>query len=347
MTATRRPATRALLLLAIALPPVTLAACATTPRFEDAPVVWRADDRRDIPRPEPREYLALRYFGDIFAMRRLTRALELPDADPAGDTNALDEVPDSTWFTNRIGARDLAPAEVAIGPATAGPPQLPLRITSGKTGGGNPGFVVEDAAGRRFLLKFDTLENPEMQTATSVIVNRFLWTAGYNVPSDTILFFERHELRLAPDATTTDERGRERALTTTDLADTLARVPRLPDGRFRASASELLAGEPVGGFAPEGTRPDDPNDRVPHEDRRTLRGLRALAAWLNHTDMKEDNTLDVWVDGGDTRYLVHYLLDFGEALGAHQAEKGRLDDGYEYAWDWGASGLRLVTFGLW
>jgi hypothetical protein len=131
------------------------------------------------------------------------------------------------------------------------------------------------------------------------------------------------------------------------LDDLLSLAPTLPDGGFRASASEFLEGTPKGGFSAEGTRDDDPNDRIPHEHRRVLRGLRVFAAWLDHTDMKEDNGLDVWVNDGGRRYLRHYLIDFGEALGGHSAEKGRKEDGYEYAWDWENQSKAALALGLW
>jgi hypothetical protein len=86
---------------------------------------------------------------------------------------------------------------------------------------------------------------------------------------------------------------------------------------------------------------------VRHEHRRELRGLRVLAAWLGHTDMKEDNTLDVYVTEGNRKFLRHYLLDFGEALDAHAAEKGRPEDGWEHFIDWEMQTRALVSFGLW
>ncbi|HEY8947038.1 MAG TPA: hypothetical protein VIM73_22495, partial [Polyangiaceae bacterium] len=81
--------------------------------------------------------------------------------------------------------------------------------------------------------------------------------------------------------------------------------------------------------------------------RRELRGLRVFAAWVGHTDIKEDNTLDMYVEEDGRRFLRHYLLDFGEALDAHAAEKGRPEDGYEYFIDWEAQTKALFSFGLW
>src|SRR5687767_12568631 len=90
-----------------------VASCATPPgvpavRFANAAPVLRVDDRRDVPaRPAPREFVHSLYHYDGFIQRRLTRALELPAPGRALGVNALDEVPDSTWFTNRIGVQDL------------------------------------------------------------------------------------------------------------------------------------------------------------------------------------------------------------------------------------------------
>jgi hypothetical protein len=72
-----------------------------------------------------------------------------------------------------------------------------------------------------------------------------------------------------------------------------------------------------------------------------------FAAWLNHTDMKQDNTLSTYVEENGQRFLKHYLVDFGEALGAHAAEKGRYEDGYENWFDWQAQPKATVSLGLW
>ncbi len=325
-----------------------LTACASTPRFRDQPIVWRVADSRPIAEPQEREFLLHVYFADIFAFRRIPRALELRASTPAANTNALDELPNSTWFTNRIGLCPLSPEEVIEGPNQHGPPQLPLTVVHGKGSGANPGFFAKDSRGITYLIKFDTLENPEMQTGTDVIVGRIFWALGYNVPSDHIFYFKRDDLKLAPGAKTKDEVGHKRPMTMLDVDAALATSPISPDGVYRALASEFLPGIPKGGISPEGTRPDDPNDVIPHELRRELRGLRVFCAWLGHTDMKEDNTLDMFQPGPDGKgYIRHYLIDFGEALGSHQAEKGRYEDGWEHAWDWQNQPKALLAMGLW
>src|SRR5512139_3561040 len=88
-----------------------LAACAhATPpgelRFKNQPPVWRVNDREPLAAaPKERVYNRALYHTDGFFIRRATRALEVRAAKRAADTNSLDEVPDSTWFTNRIGVR--------------------------------------------------------------------------------------------------------------------------------------------------------------------------------------------------------------------------------------------------
>ncbi|HEY8944119.1 MAG TPA: hypothetical protein VIM73_07650, partial [Polyangiaceae bacterium] len=172
--------------------------CSTTVRFQDRPVVWDIEDRADIPEPAERAYNPKTYFARVFATDLLDRALSLPDREPAWNTNALEEVPNSTWFENRIGVRPLSPVEAARGPINSGPPRLPIRIVSSKVGGGNPGFIIADSADRKFLVKFDTPENPELQTAAGVIVGRIFWALGYHVPADHVFAFRRADLRIDP-----------------------------------------------------------------------------------------------------------------------------------------------------
>jgi hypothetical protein len=324
-----------------------LTAGCSGPTFLDRPIVWRVDDRRSIEEPEENPYYATEYMARIYATDRGLRSLDIPNREPAHDVNALDEVPDSTWFENRIGRRVVTPAEAAAGPATEPGPIPPYEIVSGKSGGGNPGFVISDAKKRRYIVKFDTKENPEMQTGGNLVVNRIFWTIGYHVPADYVFDFSRDDLQIAKDATFKDALDRKEQLTWKQVDATLAAAPQRKDGSYRATASQFLDGVPKGGFSPSGLRGDDPNDVIPHEHRRSNRALRVFSAWVNHTDMKEDNTLDMYVTEGKHRYLKHYLVDFGEALGGHGAEKDRPEDGYEYFWDWDTQMPAIFAFGLW
>jgi len=321
--------------------------CVSHGTFQDAPIVWQVDDRRHIEEPEELPFDRYTALADSFFLRRSTRLLELHDRELAHNVNALDEVPDSSWFTNRIGVRHVPHSEAALAASAAGPPRLPLEVTGSKPGGTNPGMVAKDADGRRFVIKFDTKENPGMQTATNTIVNRIFWTLGYNVPNDTIFTFTRQDVTVAEGATLKDDMGRKFPMTEKNLDETLASAPRYPGGTYRASASEFVAGIPKGGWAKEGTRADDANDSVQHEHRREVRGLGVFAAWLNHADIKQDNTFDTYVEEGGRRFLKHYLIDFGESFAAQAAEAGRNETGFEHWIDYENQTRAALSFGLW
>jgi hypothetical protein len=323
-------------------------ACASAhPRFRDAPPVWRVDDDQSIAEPEAREFEPKEYYANVFGLQRIDRLLQLRDEELASNINALEEVPDSTWFQNRIGTRAVAPSDAARGVEAGGPPQRPFTLIGGKLGIGHPSFVLQDGTGRRFKVRFDTQQNPELRTSASVIVNRILWTAGYNVASDHVFELRKEELTIASNATYVNAQKNEDLLDRAAVDAILFTAHRRDDGVYRAVASQLVPGIAKGGFKPNGRRSDDANDRVDHEHRRELRGLRVLAAWLAYTDIKEDNTLDVYVAQGGRRFLRHYLVDFGEALSGHAADSGRAEDGWEHYLDWEMQTKAVFAFGLW
>jgi hypothetical protein len=320
-------------------------------RFANAPPVAAVNDRLDIPRPKQREFARLLYHFDGSFYRLVTRGLELPRARRALGVNALDEVPDSTWFTNRIGVRDLSADEIRRGPAAVGSPEphKPWTIRSTKVGGASIGFIITDARGEKFVLKFDRAGFPEAETAAEVIVGKLLWAAGYNVPEDHIVYLRPEDLVIAPDAVVKDWSGVAGKLDRARLERSLARIVHEPDGRIRGMASRMLDGKPLGGHAAEGVRADDPNDRIPHELRRDLRGAYVFFSWLDQTDVKEDNSLDMYVaDPADPKrhYVKHYLIDFGTALGAAALFVPDLREGYAYKVDFGDMLASLATLGL-
>ncbi len=126
----------------------------------------------------------------------------------------------------------------------------------------------------------------------------------------------------------------------------LSKAPRRPDGRYRALASLLISGKPIGPFQYHATRSDDPNDLVPHEHRRDLRALRTFCAWLGHDDSKALNTLDVLTEEDGIPFVKHYLIDFGASLGSATFMANSPRDGNVYLFDWRSSAMQFFTLGL-
>ena len=205
----------------------------------------------------------------------------------AMNVNTIDEVPDSSWFTNRVGMRRLTADDLRRGPdTTSGPAPGVWTIVSGKSDGVTPGFTMRDTAGVTWFVKFDPQSNPEMATGAEMIATKLFWALGYHVPQNHLATMVRDNLVRDEKATIRDLRGRRRALTEDDVDALLMQAARNDDGTYRVIASRALPGTPVGPFRYFGTRPDDPNDIYPHEHRRELRGLRVFAAWLNHDDSR-------------------------------------------------------------
>ena len=120
---------------------------------------------------------------------------------------------------------------------------------------------------------------------------------------------------------------------TRDLDEVLRRAHRNADGSYRAIAARAVSGRPIGGFKYYGTRPDDPNDVVPHEHRRELRALKVFGAWTNLVDMKAGNTLDAVVVENGRSVVRHYLQDVGSTFGTGANGPREYDEGYELLYD--------------
>ncbi len=168
-------------------------------------------------------------------------------------------------------------------------------MVSAKSDGVTPGFVIEDEQDNRYLLKLDSPEYPELASAADMIGSKFFYALGYNTPENYIVRFHREKLVVSDGAFWRDSSGVKRPITRPRARRLLKAQPTGPDGSYRALASRWIAGKLLGPFTYEGTRTDDPNDTIPHEDRRVLRGLRVFAAWLNHQDTRSMNTMDTLV----------------------------------------------------
>src|SRR4030095_8001893 len=134
-------------------------------------VLWLDFDMKDI--PEPRERIA--NFYDNFFHEQLfeegKQDLDVPrwfraaagHPKPAINVNAVDEVPDSSWFTNRHSLRHMSIEDLVRGPDHGAPPDFNgATITRAKKTGITPGLQLKDKKGDSYLIKFDHKEYPEL-----------------------------------------------------------------------------------------------------------------------------------------------------------------------------------------
>jgi hypothetical protein len=224
---------------------------------------------------------------------------------PAQNVNTLGEVPDSSWFTNRIGAADMPLAAIVRGPDRYA--RLDAEqwiIVEGKDTGLQAGFgqsmrlipsarSISSSSIRGTTRKWRQAprsSEPRFTTPSDTTWSRATSLSSIRQRSRSIL--ERRSRSLGA-----RDRSRGR-----DVNQILRGAARKANGRYRASASPFVEGRYLGPFLHYGTRPDDPNDIVPHEHRRELRGNRVFAAWVNHDDSRAGNSLDMLVarNGGSS-----------------------------------------------
>ncbi len=328
-------------------------ACASHPgAYRPTPLVTQDDDRHPI--EEPEEYWSSLYWdgADQMVFLPIHRALLVDVGGPAVNVNAYGEVPNSSWFTNRIGRTAISPERLVRGPCAesdylSGGPWI---AKSGKVDGANPGFVIEDArTKKKYLLKFDSKKQPERATSGDVIGSKLYWAFGASVPCNFVVSFDQSVVQLAPDATKTDRFNNKIPLTQEDLDKAMQTAVRMEDGKLRASASMFVEGKPIGPWTYQGKRADDPNDAFDHEDRRELRGARLMAAWTQHFDAREQNTLSTFMKDGDSGrgWVEHWTIDFGDTLGSvwdSDAMSRRF--GHSYYFDFADVFSDLFTFGF-
>ena len=249
------------------------------------------------------------------------------------NVNTIDEVPDSSWFTNRAGARAMTVDEVVKGAdQSTGPAPGVWMVTGKKTEGVTPGLTITDSKGDKYWIKFDPKSNPEMASGAEVISTKLFHAFGYHVPENYIATFRREDLRISPGTTVPDVDRRPQEMTERDIDEVLERAAQNDDGTYRVLASLNLPGEPRGPFRYYGTRPDDPNDIHPHEHRRELRGLAVFSTWLNHDEVRSANSLDTLVRVDGRAVIRHHLLDFGSTLGSGSLLAQSRRAGNEFLW---------------
>jgi hypothetical protein len=297
-----------------------------------------------VPESQSAQKAAVQTINPIYDFVYHSAKYRTPPPTPSLGVNTLGDVPDSSWFSNRT---QLSVADLKRGPRVHGAPQPPFTVIAAKIEGVTPGFRIKDGRGLSYFIKVDPKSNPEMATAADVMGALFLYAAGYNVSENYILLAHREDFRLSEKATITALSGKKHPMNHAQLDRILDSVPTKSAGRIRLMASLSIEGRIIGPFRYESVRSDDPNDLIPHQQRRDLRGLEVLFAWLNHTDAKGDNSLDSVVGKGTDARVVHHLLDFGDSFGSDSDIAKDPRHGQE---DWlptsGEQRKRALTFGL-
>jgi hypothetical protein len=269
-----------------------------------------------------------------------------PSGLRAKNINTIDEVPDSSWFTNRIGTKAISNEELVRGPNFGQPPD-PSKwvLTREKISGAHPGFTATDAKGETWFLEFDPSYFREGATAAVEIATKIFWALGYNQVESFLTTFDPNNVTIDPKATIRRPSGKRTPFSHDDMNAVLEVAARNPDGSYRVIAGRQLPGKILGGFQYAGTRPDDPNDLVPHEHRRELRALRVFGAWTNLTDLKAANTIDTLLTENGKTIVKHYLQDVGSTFGMCN-DLHEWDLSYEYFYEGGPTKKRLFTLGF-
>lgn len=313
------------------------------------------DPLTEEPKPRDASRALRRKLSDIYDLFKSTLSTPgekaLVPGQPPVRARAVDstgEPPNGAWYTRRHYYRRMPLDELAKGGGGNRPPSMggPWTVIGAKNEGVTPGLVIRDATNTTYFVKFDPLSNPEMATAADQIGSKFFHALGFDVPDNYIVYLQRDRLTLGENVEMTGDDGKKRRMTPRDVNEILVKVPRDKQKGYRATASLALPGKDLGPFRYYGTRTDDPNDVVPHEHRRDIRGLGVFSAWLNHDDSRAINTIDMLQDQGGVKSIRHHLIDFGSALGSGTQKATSARSGGEYLFGWRTSAKQFFTFGF-
>ena len=334
---TRTRALSLLLLIALATAP----AAGQKPKFYSDDPLSRAPEVADASKVTDRDIvLSFDLVENLFGTPGEVKKIK------ALNVNTIDEVPDSSWFTNRTGVRPVSLDEAVRGPRTgSGPAAGPMTVTRAKPSGVSAGFVLRDSGGVTWFAQFDAPGYPEAASGAAMVANSIFHALWYWQTENYIAELDATTMTIGEKAVTETPSGQIRRLDRDDLQKLLKRAARQKNGRYRMLVSRGIPNT-RGRFRYYGTRGDDPNDIVPHEHRRELRALKVFGAWTNLVDMKAKNTLDALVTENGHAVVRHYLQDVGSTFGTGALGPRDWDEGYELLFEGDTAMKRLVSFGL-
>ena len=136
-------------------------------------------------------------------------------------------MPDSSWFTNRIGTKAITAEELVRGPNTGAPPDpSSWTLFREKTAGAHPGFTAKDARGETWFLQFDPIPFPEGATGAVEIATKIFWALGYNQVESYLTTFDPKKVSIDPKATVKRPSGKRTPFTRDDMNVILENVAR-------------------------------------------------------------------------------------------------------------------------
>jgi hypothetical protein len=304
------------------------ASCAYRPsRFRDRPPITHARDMSPIPMPAFRWVAESVYLSQVYLFRPIRGTLDLDPIPPAGDVNSMDEVPYCSWFV----PRDVDVGTMARGPDAPGPPRPPFAVLSETPRAiASSGFVIADARGQRYEMLFDPPDRLEMRTGAAAIASRLVWALGLNTPAVDIV-------QVRPEQFWRSEPGAP------DVGNMLGAGPPGMLGAYRMASLAMPPSVWLGNTDESGTRSDDANDVIAHEDRRVLRSLKVFASWMALSGIGPSKTMDRYLGVPGEGHVMHFLTGLDDALGA--ADVVRVTD-LPPGEGGGSPLMRLITLGL-
>lgn len=189
----------------------------------------------------------------------------------------------------------------------AGPPEAPMVLEIGPSPSKRPGVVrVKDARGIRYTVIPDPRDRPGLHSSAGVVASRLLFAMGWRVP-------EAYAIR--------QENGEP------------------------ALAMVWPMGVDLGPTPPFRARFDDANDTIARKDRRSLRALPRILAWLAKRDLDVGDLRDSYIGESPEGFVMHWVMGLEGALGVDALERqlALLDDPDRPA---ESSTERFLTLGL-
>jgi len=168
------------------------------PRFYPDDPVAREPETQDASKAQP--YFIQQMYEQVYNL--FVQPGYKPSGTRAQNINTIDEVPDSHWFTNRIGTRAISTEDLVRGPNVGAPPDpSQWTLTKEKTSGSHPGFTAQDAKGETWFLEFDPPYFPQGATGAVIVATKLFWALGYNQVESYLTSFDPKNIHIDPKAT--------------------------------------------------------------------------------------------------------------------------------------------------